>query len=212
MAGELLLRLFDEAKYERLKPSLIELRRGRALSQAAQDAMRQALTAATATEDYEHAQLKRVVAASGLAPRAFLSPRELADALISFVTLGCYPRAGDYSLVDPGDNFVVVESAGRVLLGEIWYDHLLNGDAPDAYSLDIPSEVCDAIVPHGAVGAIRAQLASLMASPELAASLQDLKDEGHEPKWIVQELGELQQILQRASSSPGLGLAHRVLL
>jgi hypothetical protein len=205
--------LFDEARFAELRPAFAELRQGKVLSSAALNAIRAVVDQSDLADAEQKSGLERVLAAPTLPPRAFLSPAELAGVLYDLLALSCYPAGGHWSLVERGENFVVLEHAGALLLDEPWYEDLVSGDSAHSYDLRIPVEGCDAILPNPSVKEVHAKLVALHGAAATKQRLNDLGAQtGRDPRWITSELEEFLQLLKQATSADRWGVAHQILL
>jgi hypothetical protein len=82
--------------------------------------------------------IARIVENPTLAPRAFLGPREMSEAITFVVERSCFENDGRFLLDEPGPSWVCLERALRALHDESWLHGLVAGAGPGVRSLEPP--------------------------------------------------------------------------
>lgn len=126
MAGERLFRTFDAARYRSVLPCLDELRATRVLGAGVHALLASVLAPPPERAMREgHEALGRIVRHPTLAPRAFLSPKQISSAIEFVVERTCFERDGQWSLTRRGASWAVLEQSIIVLYEDAWFGELL---------------------------------------------------------------------------------------
>lgn len=202
MAGELLVQIYDTARYATVAPAIRELASARRLSESSLHLVREALAVQTTDRDHLGSgieRLRRIAAHSEIDPRVFLSPASHLDALATFVRLYCFDDAGRYDLTSQGgDNWVLLEPGVIHLHDDPWTDSLLAGDLDITQPLDVPSETPTVLVHRRGLTETLQHLGSVSTVPLGSNARADIES--------------LRALLSRALERPHRGIALTVLL
>lgn len=201
MAGELLVQTMDVERFEAIRPALDEIDAGGVLSAAAMKVMAQALAApeaAASPRPWALEPLRRMLRRPELAPRWFLSPREIDEAVERALHLCCFDGGGAWSLADPaGPNWAALEHAIMALRGRPTLEHAFFHPGGAALA-------------HPARGETRLSLVDRSALPQLAVELAALSAET--AGAAAQEVAALARLVERARERPTWTLAYTFLL
>ncbi|MES2643704.1 MAG: hypothetical protein V4850_29730 [Myxococcota bacterium] len=203
MAGELLIQLFDEARFSAVESTLAELDSTRKLSAAARAQVESALRADLPDRTGGGLDvLRRILAEPGLDPRVFLTPRELDDAIEALVLRACFERAGEYSLAPIGPSWVVLDSVQRDLIDRPWFTHIFwEEDHALAHRIRYPA---------------RGESAAYELTPEgmrfLVESIDSLPTDWTPVDWFREQIAALRALAAEAQRRAGWTLAFRGLL
>ncbi len=171
MAGEIVFRSVNTKRYEEARAALAELRSTRKLSGRSVGLLRLAMKSVLPERDHLRSgreRIERVLEASDLDPRDYLSPDGLTDVMWTLFMLYCCDRAGYFNLVDGGGtNWLVLERGVAPLYDDDWFQQLLEGTHPQTYGVDIPAETSSFVIPHELLGELDARLESILLVPGL---------------------------------------------
>ncbi len=204
MAGELLVKIIDLDRFETIRPALDEIDAGLALSPAARAVVAEVAGGPAADKMRRGRRLEtleRILRRPELAPRLFLSPGEIDD-VVEIVLYATSVEGGDaWSLTEVvGDSWVVVERASLALQDSpALADAFFFGASAEGRDLPHPKrgERRLAYVHRAALPALAAELATLLAAPDL---------EGRN------EVEGLARLIRRAETQPGATLVYQFLL
>jgi hypothetical protein len=204
MAGEVLIQLFDEARFSAVEPTLGDLDSTRKLSASSRAQIENTLRADLPDRTGAGIDvLRRILAEPGLDPRVFLTPRELDDAIEALVLRACFERAGEYSLAQPtGPSWVVLDSVQRDLIDRPWFTRIFWADDQAlAYRIRYPA---------------RGESAGYGLTPEgmrfLVESIDSLRADWTTVDWFREQIAALRALAAEAQSRAGWTLAFRGLL
>jgi hypothetical protein len=207
VAGERLFRTFDAARYKDVLPCLDELHATRALSARAHALLASLLAPAPERALRRgHEVLGRIIRHPVLAPRVFLSPKDISSAIEIVVDRTCFEQDGRWSSTERGASWAVLESSLVVLHDDAWFDEVLSRDRPGVWYAPYPrGEAGFRVIPLDLLSEMVDRLRAMLAS-----DLEAL-DEGPGMQCVRAELDDLVALADRACGH-GRALATTVLL